>query len=107
VTIGLFFRFWAAAGAIWLTALVVGGMSVTPLAAILLALVLALAGLLIDRVWPSTWAASGGLSAWMAGSVILFVAQYMVPGYRITALAAIVAGGLLWLLGQLVPGLFL
>jgi hypothetical protein len=102
----LFLRFWAAAGALWITAVMVGGMTITPLGAIVLALVLAAVGAVAERLWPLHGPGTSGLGGWLAASVVLWLAQYVVPFYHVTALGALVAGGLLWLLDQFIPVVF-
>lgn len=102
----VFLRFWAAAAALWLTATVVGGMSLTPLAALLLAVVLAGIGAIMARLWPLHGPRSLSLAGWLASSVVLWAAQWVIPDYHISPTAAIGAGGLLWLLDQLFPSIF-
>lgn len=101
-----FVRFWGAAAALFLTDQVVGAMSIRPVAAIVLAVVLAGAGLLVDAAWPSARPGGPGLTGWLSSSVVLYGAQFAVPFYHVSAFGAVVAGGLVWLLDQMTPMVF-
>lgn len=99
-------RFWAAAAALFLTAQVVGALKVGPLAALVLAVVLALSGWMAASIWPEAGPGGPGLTGWLASAVILYVIQFALPIYRVTPFGAIVAGGLIWLLDQITPIVF-
>jgi hypothetical protein len=101
-----FFRFWAACAALYLTDRVVGSLSIRPLSAIVLALVLAAVGLVVDALWPGSAPGGPGLSGWVTAAAVLYGAQRVVPFYHVTVFGAIVAGGLVWLLDQITPIVF-
>ena len=99
-------RFWVATGALWGTAQLVGGMKLGLLAAMILAVVLAVVGALMDSVWPSDLRRASGVLGWLTASGVLFAAQWVVPFYHATFTAAVIAGGLLWLLDRVFPIVF-
>lgn len=102
----IFLRFWAAAAALWLTSAVVGGMTIRPLSALILAVVLAGVGAAVSAVWPLHGPGSPSLSGWLASAVVLWGAQFVVPFYQVSPFGALVGGGLIWLLDQLFPVVF-
>jgi len=96
-------RFFAAAAALFVTANLVGSLTVGPLAALLLALLLALAGWTAASLWPEMGPAGPGVAGWLLGAAVLYGTQFALPIYRVTPFGAIVAGGLVWLIDQLSP----
>ena len=99
-------RFWAAAAALFLTSQAVGSLTVTPLGALSLSALLAGTGSLSERLWPETGPGGPGLLGWVVSAGLVYMLQFPLPIYHVTAIGAVAVGGLLFILDQLTPIFF-
>ena len=101
------FRFGVAVVVLGLMAWLWPTFHLTVIDVLLLAIVLALVDLLMEKVLGRTFSGQyPGFLGWLSAVGILYVAHWVVPGMQMDPLAALTAGTVLWAIAHWVPAVF-
>ncbi|NMP21204.1 hypothetical protein [Sulfobacillus harzensis] len=74
---------------------------------LMLAVILSLADWMMSRVMGKTFSAKfGGVVGWLSAVVVLYAISWLIPGARMSALAALTAGTVLWAIGRFFPAVY-
>ena len=103
--IGFVIRFAVATIVIWLTSYFVGGFAVAGLvSALIAALVISIADYLIEKIFRFDAAPLGkGFKGFLVSVIVIYFAQFFVPGMAVTILGAIIGALVIGLIDAILP----